>query len=151
MMRGKTHRLLVAGFTLVVALALTGETTAAQERRWEELNDSGVEAWQQGRFAEAEEFFLAALREAGKFAPQDPRLATSLNNLATLYFLQEKFAHAEPLYQRALAIVEKALGSDHPDLAVMLDNYAALLRKTDREAEAEKMDARAKAIRAKHH
>ena len=31
-----------------------------------------------------------------------------------------------------------------------LENYAALLRETDREDKAEEMEARAKAIRAKH-
>ncbi len=48
----------------------------------------------------------------------------------------------------ALAIVEKALGSEHPSVAASLANYAALLRKTGRSDEAAKMEARAKAIRA---
>ena len=37
-------------------------------------------------------------------------------------------AEAEPLYQRALAIVEKALGPHHPQVAVTLSNLAELLR-----------------------
>jgi tetratricopeptide (TPR) repeat protein len=41
-------------------------------------------------------------------------VAQSLNNLAGLYDSQGKYAEAEPLYQRALAISEKALGPDHP-------------------------------------
>jgi hypothetical protein len=57
---------------------------------------------------------------------------------------------AEPLYQRALAIWEKALGPEHPDVATSLENYAALLRKLDRTAEAETMEVRAKAVRAAH-
>ena len=77
-------------------------------------------------------------------------MATSLNNLAFLYWSQGKYAKAEPLYRRALAIREKALGPDHPDLAQSLENYAALLRQTGRSAEATEMEARAKAIRAKH-
>ncbi len=44
----------------------------------------------------------------------------------------------------------KALGSDHPDVAESLENYAALLRETGRDDLATKMDASAKAIRAKH-
>ncbi|MCH7540299.1 MAG: tetratricopeptide repeat protein, partial [Proteobacteria bacterium] len=55
-----------------------------------------------------------------------------------------------PLYKRSLAIWEKALGPDHPDVATSLENYAALLRKTGRGTEATEMEARAKAIRAKH-
>ena len=42
------------------------------------------------------------------------------------------------------------LGPDHPNVAVMLGNYAVLLRKMDRDAEAKKMEARAEAIRARH-
>ena len=47
-------------------------------------------------------------------------------------------------------INERVLGSGHPNVAKSLENYAALLRKTGRNAEAEEMEARAKAIRAKH-
>ena len=72
-----------------------------------------------------------------------------LNNLANLYRDQGRYAKAEPLFKRALAIFEKALGPEHPNVAQSLENYAGLLRKTGRSAEAEKMEARAKAIRAK--
>ena len=51
--------------------------------------------------------------------------------------------------QAALAIKEKALGSEHPHVAKALLYYAAILRKTGRATEASKMEARAKAIRAK--
>ena len=76
-------------------------------------------------------------------------MALSLNNLALLYKDQGRYAEAEPLYKRALAIWEKALGPEHPHVATILENYAALLRKTERTTEATKMEARAKAIRAK--
>ena len=49
-------------------------------------------------------------------APSIPTSATSLNNLAVLYQAQGRYAEAEPLYQRALAIREKALGPEHPDV-----------------------------------
>ncbi len=76
-------------------------------------------------------------------------MATSLNNLALLYFAQGKYAEAEPLYKRSLSIAETALGPEHPQVADSLGNYAWLLRETGREAEADKMEARAKTIRAK--
>ncbi len=69
---------------------------------------------------------------------------------AGLYKTQGHYAEAEPLYQRALAIVEKALGPEHPHVATSLENYSALLRQTARADEAERMEARAKAIRAMH-
>ena len=37
-------------------------------------------------------------------------MALNLNNLALLYEAQGRNAEAEPLYKRALAIYEKALG-----------------------------------------
>ncbi len=76
-------------------------------------------------------------------------MAASLNNLAGLYEAQSHYAEAEPLYQRSLAILEKALGPEHTDVATTLENYAALLRETARGDEAESMEARAKSIRAK--
>ena len=42
-----------------------------------------------------------------------------LNNLAALYHASGAYAKAEPLYQRALAIREKALGPEHPDTAAV--------------------------------
>ena len=39
----------------------------------------------------------------------------SLNNLAVLYQSQGRYADAEPLLRRSLAICEKALGPDHPE------------------------------------
>ena len=46
--------------------------------------------------------------------------------------------------------MEKALGPEHPDTALVLENYADLLRKTGRGNEAEELEACAKAIRTKH-
>ncbi len=100
-------------------------------------------------YPEADKQWSAALKEAEGFGPQDPRLATTLNNLGEVYRAQAKHAEAEPLYMRAMAIIEKALGPEHPDVAQSLENYAALSRKTGRDDEAVKLEARAKAIRAK--
>ncbi len=63
---------------------------------------------------------------------------------------QGRYAEAEPLYKRSLATLEKPLGPEHPKVATGLENYARLLRETGRSAEAAKMEARARAIRARH-
>ena len=60
----------------------------------------------------------------------------SLNNLAGLYQAQGRYAEAEPLYKRSLAINEKALGPDHPDVALSLNNLAELYRAQSRYADA---------------
>jgi hypothetical protein len=49
---------------------------------------------------------------------------------------------------RALAIVEKTLGPDHPYVATSLNNLAALYRTTKRDEEAESLEQRAARIRA---
>ena len=74
----------------------------------------------------------------------------NLYALAELHRAQGRYAQAEPLYRRSLAILGKTLGPEHPQVAQILENYAALLRKTDREPEGAEMEARAKQIRAKH-
>ena len=73
-------------------------------------------------------------------------MATSLNNLAALYKEQGRYADAEPLYKRALAIDEKAVGPDHPDVATSLNNLAALYKEQGRYADAEPLYKRALAI-----
>ena len=56
------------------------------------------------------------------------------------------YAEAEPLFERALAIGEKALGPEHPDTRHRLNNLAALYQATGRHAEAEPLFRRALAI-----
>ncbi len=73
-------------------------------------------------------------------------MATSLNDLALLYDNQSKYAEAEPLYKRSLAIYEKALGPEHPHVAASLNNLATLYRDQGRYAEAEPLNKRALAI-----
>jgi tetratricopeptide (TPR) repeat protein len=80
---------------------------------------------------------------------EHPDVAKSLNGLAWLYYTQGQYETAKPLYQRALAIYEKALGSEHLKLATFLENYALLLRKMDRPEEAGQLEARVRSIRAK--
>ena len=43
-----------------------------------------------------------------------------------------EWSQAEPLHQRALAIAEKSLGQDHPDVATCLNNLAESLRVMNR-------------------
>jgi hypothetical protein len=67
-----------------------------------------------------------------------------------LYSNQDRYAEAEPLFKRALAILEKALGPEHPNVATVLENRASLLRNMGRPEEAPALEARAMAIRAKN-
>ena len=60
-----------------------------------------------------------------------------------------RYADAIPLAQQALAIREKVLGRDHPDVALDLNNLAMLYDSQGRYADAEPLYQRSLAIREK--
>jgi CHAT domain-containing protein len=76
-------------------------------------------------------------------------VAHTLNNLAGVYEAQGKYADAEGLYRRALAIKEKALGADHPDVAQTLHNLALVYADQRKYADAEGLYRQALAIKEK--
>jgi len=73
-------------------------------------------------------------------------VATSVNNLEGFYANQGEYRKAEPFYERALAIREKALGSEHPDVATSLYNLALLSKDANRLSETEPLMRRSAAI-----
>ena len=92
--------------------------------------------------------FVRALAISEKALGKDhPDVATSLNNLAKLYFKQGEYEQALPMYVRSLAICEKALGKNHPDVGIILDNYADSLEALGKTKEAAAARARAKNIK----
>ncbi|TDH59795.1 tetratricopeptide repeat protein [Dankookia rubra] len=85
---------------------------------------------------------LATADEAGITASMSRLMSAT----ASLFLTKARYAEAEPLMRRALAIDEQNLGPDHPDVAIRLNNLARLLRATNRYAEAEPLMRRALAI-----
>jgi tetratricopeptide (TPR) repeat protein len=76
--------------------------------------------------------------------------AARLLNAAGLYLYERgRYIDAEPLYQRALAIREKALGPEHPDVATSLNNLAMLYENQGQNAKTEPFYQRSLAIREK--
>ncbi len=122
------------------------ERASAQVRLWDSYIAAGKAAYSRGDYAEAEKQNQAALNVSEGFGSQDPRLATSLNNLAVIYVAQGRYAVAESLHKRSLAIREKALGPEHPDAAQSLNNLAELYRTQGRYADAEPLYERSLAI-----
>lgn len=55
-------------------------------------------------------------------------------------------ATAEEVFQRALSLVERTLGTSHPVAAEVLESYAELLVRTDRRIEGIAMKSRAEAV-----
>ena len=102
---------------------------SAQGGLWENYLAAGLKASQQGNYPEAEKHLAAAVKEAEGFGPQDPRLATCLFGLASHYHAQGQYAEAEPLYKRAVAIVEKALGQSELHGSPMLLQFLLQARR----------------------
>ena len=80
----KTRCLLLA----ILWVVLVSLQASAQETLWEKQIAIAVKAYQEGRFADAEKSLQAPLKEAERFGPQDPRLATILNILGEIYRAQ---------------------------------------------------------------
>jgi CHAT domain-containing protein/tetratricopeptide (TPR) repeat protein len=89
-----------------------------------------VEALRRGgkaHLAESRRLAERAIRiKEAKLGPDDPDLATSLQNLADLRLAVNRSAPVEGLCERTLAIRERVLGLDHPDVAGSLDCLARI-------------------------
>ena len=127
------------------------------QSQWQQYIQSGENACQQRKYAAAETAFKSAVKEAEKLGIQNHTLETgititgfplgsSLNDLAVVYDDQGKYGDAEPLYKRALAVDEKALGPNHPDVARDLINVAAMYDRQGKYGDAERLYKRALAI-----
>lgn len=93
---------------------------------WKNYTDLGCSAYSLGNFGLAERMFEGALEVAQKLGSEDPRLASSFNNLALVYQRQGQPRKAAPLYKRALSVYERARGVSRRHLASTLDNLAEL-------------------------
>ena len=139
-----------AGIVLVPVLSTASMCLAlgAQEDKPEMLREVGARTWSERRFAEVEHGYLGIIQEAEKSAEPSLRLGTALNNLGLIYFESARFSEAEPLFRRAISILEKVKGKDHPLTAGSLCNLAKLYRKQGRYLESKKLLERVVLIRS---
>jgi len=93
--------------------------------------------------------YLSKAVELQKELGLEKDLATSLNNLASLYESQSRYSEAEPLLIQALALWRKLLGEEHPYLVTSLNNLALLYHSQGRYSEAEILYTQALALRRK--
>ena len=84
--------------------------------------------------------------EKNHLVPIIPMWQCRSDNLAGLYKTQERYADAEPLYKRSLAIWKKALGPNSPNVATSLNNLANLYQAQGRYADAETLYKQSLAI-----
>jgi hypothetical protein len=113
---------------VVYWLILSVASVSAQNMPWETVTTAGVQAFDQGHYATAAQQFQTALAIAETLTPDDPRMSTSLMNLAAVYRTQGQYAHAERLYQQTLQLQERIFGPDDPQVVDVLLAHADLQR-----------------------
>src|SRR5262245_61966487 len=116
---------------------------------WESDTAAGAQALQEGRLEEAERRLEVAREHAASGSGNDLTVAASLSNLAVVRRAQGDTAAAIDLQREALAIRERTLGSESPEVASTLTSLAALYAQRDDYAAAEPLLTRALAIREK--
>src|SRR5205814_2256831 len=90
-----------------------------------------------GRHRAAESAFNRALRLLEQYTPDDTHFVILLSNLAAIHVQNGNYKQARTDLRKALDLAEKRLGSDHPDLAVLFTNTAALYERQKKWAIAE--------------
>jgi tetratricopeptide (TPR) repeat protein len=101
------------------------------------------------KYPEAAAVYAEAVRiRQSDQGTDQPGLAQALTNLATSYAAQGKYDQAEPPYQRALAVFERARW-EKPETITTLQMYALMLKKAGRDEEAKAMVEKAAAIKNK--
>lgn len=102
------------------------------------------------RYKEMEPILLEALNIREKrFGLHHHMVATSLKNLARLYYFEGYYDRALPLFERAILIRRRVFGDNNARVADVLEQYAKLLRKMQRHADALKCDEEAHAIKSR--
>jgi tetratricopeptide (TPR) repeat protein len=89
------------------------------EERWKEHNENGRRHFERAEFAEAEQAYIAALRQATLLG------AVTLTELGQVAFSLRDFQQSESYFRRALTIREQALGTESLDLMQALNDLAA--------------------------
>jgi CHAT domain-containing protein len=141
------HRLLSLVSIIVVVFFVGSVPAAAQQSEAAAIYKRYGEVFAAGDYA-------AALIEAQKYEAavkaqwgvNHTNYAAALGNIANVYFKQGRYAEAEGLHKRALAINEQARGAGPPYAAIALVNLATIYETQGKYAEAEGLFKRSLAI-----
>ncbi|NQV16642.1 tetratricopeptide repeat protein [bacterium] len=108
------------------------------------LHNLGTILSRMARYVEALEYYSKALEIKEQLGEQGSSVATTLNQLAQVYYAIGQPQQAELLYEKSLSIVE-SLGDKNSE-AITLSNLASVYASQDRLSEAEALYRRALAI-----
>jgi tetratricopeptide (TPR) repeat protein len=134
---------------LYTALA-SAERFGEKDPRLANTLEQLVEAnWYGGQFGQVEAHARRLLLlYQNTVGPDHFKTACISYRLATLYHYEQKLGLAEPLYKQVTTVMMKWLGSNHPELARIMDDYADLLHATHRTDQAEYIKRCAESIKA---
>ena len=119
-----------------VLLGAVGAQFLEPANNWRQLLRQGRALSDQQKFLEAEDTLVKALKSAEHFGTDDPRVATCLNALALLYQLQGNGEAAEPLFKKALGILQGRLAPTDPAIGKAYFNLGEFYRTEGRLEEA---------------
>ena len=132
---------------VVIAFFAFGAAAAsAQVTTSDTAYQHGMQAYEQGHYAEAETFFRDALDQAKEFGEIDPRFESALKSLAAVFESERSYTEAGSFYQHALALEEQTLGPEHPELARLLNNLGTIREREGNYSQAEPLYKRALTI-----
>jgi len=106
---------------------------AHSDTSYQYLSAKGTQAYKRGNLVRAAKYFEDALREAKEEKIVDDRLALLKTNLAATYRDQERYIEATALFEEAVDIERKQVLKDTRAIAYTAQQYAALLRNTNRD------------------
>ncbi|HLL83720.1 MAG TPA: tetratricopeptide repeat protein, partial [Longimicrobium sp.] len=123
------------------------ETLGTMLTKAEEAIDRAAEMQEDGKYSDAIEEGEKAREWLEASAERPPaEIARALSLLGGLYWARGDFARAETVLQRALAIHEATVSTNHPDVASSLDRLAVLYQTQGLYGRAEPLHKRALAI-----
>lgn len=126
-MRPRISGLAIPFFAIFALLLATAASAQKDESEAENLNRHFMALFSAHKYEQAEKSALNAVEVLeAKRGQSHPDVARMLDNLASVYQAQGKFAEVIPLLERALSIRENALGKEHLDVALTLNIIAWL-------------------------
>ncbi|MBX3300622.1 MAG: tetratricopeptide repeat protein [Nitrospira sp.] len=121
---------------IILFLLVDRMSSGAQVTLWETYQSEGHQAILEQRVADAEQLLLAAAKHIEIINPEDPRLASTLNDLGVLYSMQNRDSEAEAFFHRSLTINENIFGRHHPSIILVLQNLSVIYASQDKFFEA---------------
>jgi tetratricopeptide (TPR) repeat protein len=129
----------------LVAIQPMGTATPADrfkglaEASWQFYIDLAEGAFYLGYLDQAAWVLQKAVEEAENLGPEDPRLPATLNRLGVLHYYLGKYVGAEPLFTRAIRLMQQSDARNDPELGHVFCNLGGLYKAQGKFPEAEAM------------